>query len=279
MPKQQMPAPADFGGEPETKKNTKPALRVVEPEESAPVPATKTNPRPPVRTLSLGGLAKSGTPKKKETIHPVAHASEELAALVEQFCQEKPMYDQLEGSLKALRKQILEIVAPQILSLPGTEYSMIANGPSPIGGPNPVDGIVPVRPGLQSKILVTLQNRYSGIDYATGWDQMVELIGLDKTEENFTQGVSLKIDMNKVPDAHRQELLNRLLPIFQEFGLTEPPEGTDGGDEPAVVAKEILIPKPDFHSMRRARLTSEENAKIQELMPAIGVIKVKNVKR
>lgn len=252
-------APAPFtvvGKEP-----TPPALEVVR-RPASPLATPTTAPPQPKARISLGGL-KAAPKKAAAKIHPVAVASEELQEAIALFCEQKPQFDGLEGSLKMLRGQILDDVAQQILASPGAEYSMLVNGPVPEAGQT------------QSKVLVTLQDRYTGAEYENGFAAILDAIGEDLATEYFEQGISLTIKLSDVPDDRRQALIDELLPIFDKHRVM-------GGGAPdavaAVIAKEIVVPKPLFHAMRRAKLTPEQNRAIHAVLPCVGLVKNKNVR-
>jgi len=116
-----------------------------------------------------------------------------------------------------------------------------------------------------------LQNRYTGADHEATHMALCEIIGEERTDKYFTQGVVLKVDIAKAPDELRQQILDELIPIFQKFDLMS-------GEEPAVVAKQVLIPKPEFHGVRRAIFTAEENKAIHAVLPCVGIVKSKNLK-
>lgn len=244
-----------------------PELRVVQPESpKTPAPAPAAAPK---GAVNLGGLTgKAKTSKKKTVVHPVAETSEELEQAVLLFSQQKPMFDQLEGSLEQLRGQILADVIPQIFGCSVAEYSMIVNGPLP----TPEEAKAGV---IQPKVMVSLQNRYSGADFSTGMDEITKAIGPERAAEYFTQGIRLAIDFSVIPEERKQALINDLLPVFQKHKVM-------GGEEPdsceAVTTKEIVVPKPGFHEIRRAKFTKEENLAIHAVLPAIAIIKTKGIK-
>ena len=218
-------------------------------------------PPPAKGRISLGGL-KAAAKKDAPKTHPVAVASKELQEAIELFCEQKPKFDGLEGSLKILRQQILDDVAYQILGSPGTEYSMLVNGPIP-------------EPGQpQSKVLVTLQDRYTGADYEPGYAAILDAIGEELATEYFEQGISLTIKLSEVPDDRRQALIDELLPIFEKHAVMG---GTAPNAVDAVTAKEIVVPKAAFHGMRRAKFTPEQNRALHAIMPCVGTVKNKNV--
>jgi hypothetical protein len=237
-----------------------PQFRVVGREEPPVAAATP----PPKGKISLGGLNKAAPKKDAGKTHPVAVATDELQQTIAQFCDQKPQLDALEGSVKMLRQQILDDVTPQILASPVTEFSMLVNGPIPEVGQT------------QNKVLVTLQDRYTGADYETGFAAILAAIGPELAAEYFEQGISLTIKLADVPDDRRQALIDELLPIFDKHRVM-------GGDDPqavnAVTAKEIVVPKPLFHAMRRGKLTIAQNLAIHAVLPCIGMVKNKNVKQ
>ena len=253
-----MPKPAVLDKE---EPAAQPQFHVVQPQEAVPPPEAPRTPVAPKKGLNLGGLATTKDVKAKGTVHPKATVDEETRTVITQFCADKPRFDALKGRVENLRANILAYITPQILSAPGTEYSMLAHGQLTSETAQTSDDMV----------MVTLQNRYTGADHEATHMALCEIIGEERTDKYFTQGVVLKVDIAKAPDELRQQILDELIPIFQKFDLMS-------GEEPAVVAKQVLIPKPEFHGVRRAIFTAEENKAIHAVLPCVGIVKSKNIK-
>ena len=185
---------------------------------------------------------------------------------------DKPAFESLKGSCEQLRAQILEEIAPQILGASGTEeFSFLAAGAiRPDYGNDPAKAALDTRP-YGGTVMVTLQNRYTGADHEATHMALCEIIGEKLTEKYFKQGVVLSVNINKAPEEIQQAILDDLIPIFQKYDIMS-------GEDPAVVAKQVLVPTSEFHTVRRAVFTKEQNVAIHAILPCVGIVKTKNVK-
>ena len=261
-----MPKPADLPVE-----TPAPQFHVL-PEPGVPPPEAPSTPVAPRKGLNLGGLTTKKDAKAKGTVHPKATVSPEVALAISQFFVDKPAFESLKGSCEQLRAQILEEIAPQILGASGTEeFSFLAAGAiRPDYGNDPAKAALDTRP-YGGQVMVTLQNRYTGADHEATHMALCEIIGEKLTEKYFKQGVVLSVNINKAPEEIQQAILDDLIPIFQKYDIMS-------GEDPAVVAKQVLVPTSEFHTVRRAVFTKEQNVAIHAILPCVGIVKTKNVR-
>ncbi|HEX8312334.1 MAG TPA: hypothetical protein VF614_13520 [Chthoniobacteraceae bacterium] len=259
------------------------------PDPTPPAPAIVALPNPPPATtaapaakrgpLNLGSLGLAKPKAKKSEDRPVVPANEELAELADQYAREKPQFDALEGSIKSTRLSILHFAFPAWLSAGQTQPDVSSLH---VFGSQP-----------DTKLLVSVQNRYpSQVEFGAGQEAILAVIGRDGEDEAATQarfdeafeaGLSISLKFGEIPVENRQAVIDDLLPIFEKHGLLTPAapaaEDAEGEVSAAVVCKQIVQPKPGFHARRHALFTLEENLRLQEILPAVGMVKVTGLKK
>jgi hypothetical protein len=90
-----------------------------------------------------------------------------------------------------------------------------------------------------------------------GEGQLYAAIGEEKTNANFHWKTNSKIDYDQVPEALQEPLAEHLEAFRAKHNL---PVG-------AIISKQFLAPNVGFHKSRSIILTTEENARLDAIMP------------
>ena len=110
------------------------------------------------------------------------------------------------------------------------------------------------------EVLISFPNRYGRLESET---MLLPILG-EQTPRFFRQAFTLEIDGDKLPAENAQELLNQLQQLFARYHAAD-----------ALKVKEGIKPVPDFHTLRHAALTPEQNLALNQLCPIIAMIKTK----
>jgi len=110
------------------------------------------------------------------------------------------------------------------------------------------------------EVLITFPNRYGRLESEA---VLLPILG-EQTAKFFRQAFTLEIDGDKLPADNAQDLLDELQQLFGRYHAAE-----------ALKVKEGIKPVPDFHTVRHAALTPEQNLALNELCPIIAMIKTK----
>jgi hypothetical protein len=138
-----------------------------------------------------------------------------------------------------------------------------------------------------------VQNRYpSQVEFGAGQEAILVAIGRDGEDQGTTQarfdeafetGLSISLKFGEIPVEQRQAVIDDLLPVFEKHGLLTPAapaaDDPEGEVSAAVVCRQIVQPKPGFHARRHSLFTLEENLRLQEILPAVGMVKVTGLKK
>jgi len=255
-----------------------PDLRVLpDPAPVAPAPAA---PAPKAKGgLNLGALGTAKPKAKAETARPTVPHSADLDALADSFAEMKPRFDALEAQVKSTRLQIIAHCFPHWLA--------VAQKQPDVGSLNLLGG----KP--ETKLLLSVQNRYpSQVEFSAGQEALLAAIArpandgttnfepeettLARFDEAFESGLTIGLKFGEIPQEMRQAVIDDLLPVFEKHGLLQP---LPGMEEAAAVCKQIVQPRPGFHARRHSLFTIEENLRIQEILPAVGMVKLTGLKK
>ncbi len=210
--------------------------------------------RPPA--LDLSGFKKKKEAGKATNEYPnfpdpngkAAETAAAIRAMQEEF-------EALEGSLKANKKFLIELVAP-------FHFQNCSGKAEPAkavivqAGVRKADGTLEM---LDTKVRVDFKNKYPVLDAIPG--------GIGLAAECFRQKFSLEIDGDKLPTATTPDLLSRLQALFAEFNATD-----------ALTIKGGFTPNDDFHVRRHSLLSPEQNLALQSVCPLQCAVATKNVK-
>lgn len=230
-----------------------------------PAPAEPKKPAKPAGGLNLGGLATAKPKAKAGDTRPTIPGDPELEELADTFAAEKPEFDALEGRLKLLRAEIISRTFPAWLAA-------AAQKPD-VGSLNLLGKLPEKATDERTRLLVSMQNRYLTLpEFSAGQEKVLAIIDEARFEQAFEPGLSLALKFAEIPEAKRQEVIDDLLPIFEKHGLME-------GDEPAVACKQVLQPRPGFHTLRHTLFTPAENLALHEIVPCVGMVKLTGLRK
>jgi hypothetical protein len=220
----------------------------------APAPAAPTPSRP---GLDLSGFKKKKEAGKATSEYPVfpdpnGKAAETAAAI--RSMQEE--FEALEGSLKANKKFLIELVSP-------FHFQNCSGKAEPAkavvvqAGERQADGTIKL---LDTKVRVDFKNRYPVLESIPGG------VG-PEVQACFRQKFTLEIDGDKLPAAETPDLLEQLQALFAQFNASD-----------ALSVKGGFTPNDDFHVRRHTILTPEQNLALQAVCPLQCAVATKNVK-
>lgn len=113
-------------------------------------------------------------------------------------------------------------------------------------------------PTPKGEVLVTFQKRYTALPDET---PVLPILG-ERTAEFFRQKLEVKIDGDKLPQDHAQELLEELQELFARYNASD-----------ALSATESLKPTDEFHAARHLILTPAQNLALEQVCPIVAVVK------
>ena len=206
--------------------------------------------------LDLSGFKKKkevGKPGSEYPVFPDPNGkAAETAAAIRSMQEE---FEALEGSLKANKKFLIELVAP-------FHFQNCSGNAEPAkavvvhAGLRQEDGSLKM---LDTKVRVDFKNKYPVLESIPG--------GVGDAANCFRQKFSLEIDGDKLPTATTPDLLARLQTLFAQFNATD-----------ALSIKAGFTPNDDFHVRRHTLLTPEQNLALQTVCPLQCAVATKNVK-
>jgi hypothetical protein len=215
------------------------------------------SPAAPVSALDLSGFKKKREAGKAVSEYPIfddpnGKAAETAAAI--RSMQEE--FEALEGSLKANKKFLIELVSP-------FHFQNCSGKVEPAkavvvqAGERQADGTIKM---LDTKVRIDFKNRYPVLDAVPG--------GMgSEVQACFRQKFSLEIDGDKLPAAETPALLEQLQELFAQFNASD-----------ALSVKAGFTPNDDFHVRRHTLLTPEQNLALQTVCPLQCAVATKNVK-
>ena len=214
--------------------------RKIEPQPEAAAPQFHVVPKPeaapPVKKggLNLGGLIKKGSDKKTAEKPRIANPSVDLVETLAEFAKLKPQLTALEGTVKGLSARAGQLAKP--------EWFKYWQGRGDAGSTMVVDV-------GGSDVQIIFKNAYS----KKGDPAALDALGLS---EHFTTATTLKIEMEKIPEEKRQDLVEAILAAAAELGIVD-----------GISATEAVVPKPGVHASRHVLFTPEQNIAIDNIVP------------
>ena len=226
--------------------------------------------------LNLGALGAAKPKAKSETNRPTVPRDQELDALLDSFALIKPQFDDLEAQCDMHRAEIIARCFPHWLAIAAKQPD--------VGSLNLVSG------NPATKLLLSVQNRYAAqVEFSAGQEALMAAITrtvdgaaepedatLARFEEAFEPGLTIALKFGEVPAELRQAVIDDLLPVFEKHGLLQP---IGDAKAAAAVCKQIVQPKVGFHARRHSLFTIEENLAIQQILPAVGMVKLTGLKK
>ena len=214
---------------------------------SAPSAQTETTPSAGPKKISFGGISKKKADTK--TVYPnLPDADGENARIAQRIIERTDQFEALKGALETDKSELrLRATLP---------YFQINQGKHEI--PSSLSVASPA-----GEVLVTFQNRYSGLENDSA---ILPILG-EQTSKFFRQRFELKIDGDKLPQTHAQELLDELQALFTKYNAMD-----------ALEVKENIKPDSEFHSARHLILTPEQNFRLNQVCPIVAMIKTKGRK-
>lgn len=196
--------------------------------------------------INLSAIGKKA--EKKENKYPLlaTDRAKELATIITSQTEE---FEQLKADLDINKAELRSIATPA--------YFAACNGKTDI----PSSMAVPTNDDHQ--VLVTFTSRYKT---PTSAEAIAELLG-DKASEFLKPRFVLELDSEKIPQQIQQEVVDAIVGLLGSYGC---------GD--AITAKEVLAPTEAFHTARHTLFTTDENLKIEGIMPMTVAVKTKGRK-
>jgi len=216
-----------------------PAVKEKTARQSKAVPPTDS-----LRKLSFGAI----TQKRQDarTTYPVVpDPNGQLAIIATRIIQRAAQLEAIDGALVIDTSELKTLATPF--------YFAQASGKLEVAGS--LNVLSPV-----GEVLISFPNRYGRLESET---VLLPILG-EQTARFFRQAFTLEIDGDKLPTENAQELLDQLQQLFARY---------HAGD--ALKVKEGIKPVPDFHILRHAALTPEQNLTLNQLCPIIAMIKTK----
>ena len=215
----------------------------------------ETNSAPNAQTETTAGLKKvsfGGISKKKadtKTVYPTLPDPDgENARIAQRIVERTEQFEALKGALETDKSELrLRATLP---------YFQINHGKHEV--PSSLSVASPA-----GEVLVTFQNRYSGLESDSA---ILPILG-EQTSKFFRQRFELKIDGDKLPQLHAQELLDELQALFTKYNAMD-----------ALEVKDSIKPDSEFHSARHLILTPKDNFRLNQVCPIVAMIKTKGRK-
>ena len=200
---------------------------------------TPTPPAVPKR-VNLSGIGSKPTAAKKSSDYPIFESDADTKATVDWIIGHNEVPDQL----KAAKANLAELVTPMFFERASGRVEV----PSSV-----------IVPGTTGSVMVMFANRYSACD-----PEVLEQVIPGRVDQFFRDSFKLEIDGDKIPQDRAQDIIGELQAIFEKYGCTE-----------ALSAKQMQVPKPDFHARRHLDLTPELNLAMQKVCRIQTAVKVK----
>ncbi len=211
----------------------------------APAPAKPAG----IKKISFGAIA----PKTEKTVteYPILpDPTGEYAKLAKTIIDESRELEAIEGSL--------EINKAEAKSLAQQFYFKHFHGKQD------VQSCVEIKGEEGANVIITFASRYKAISDEA---PIIEAIGAERTAQFFRQAFELKVDGDKIPADHAEELIEELQALFVKFNCTD-----------ALSAKSVIKPTSDFHVARHTSLSVTENIAVDGPCPIIAMVKTKGRK-
>ena len=223
-------------------------LELPEPRAATPADVSAAPAPSRLKKVSFGTIAKKKDDTK--TAYPVFPDDDKgtCAEIAARILERTATFEALKGALETDKADLKFRVSPHYFKVNRGR----AEVPSSIAVNSPA-----------GEVLVTFQNRYPLLPDDSG---LLPILG-DQIDAHFRQDFELKIDGDKLPADHTQELLDRLQALFAEYNCTD-----------ALAVKEGIKPVDDFHTARHSRLTVEQNLALEQVCPIVAMVKTKGRK-
>jgi len=200
----------------------------------------KTQPDP-LRKLSFGAIT-----RKANNAYPVLpDPNGQLAIITARIIERTAQIEALDGAREIDKSELKTLATPF--------YFTQANGKVDVA--NSVSVVSPA-----GEVLITFPNRYGRLESEAA---SLPILG-ERTATFFRQSFALEIDGDKLPAENTQELLNELQQLFARYHAAE-----------ALQVKEGIKPVPDFHTVRHAALSPQQNLALNQVCPIIAMVKTK----
>jgi hypothetical protein len=210
-------------------------------------PSAPAQPATGLKKLSFGSIAKKQ--ENTKTAYPAfPDANGEAASIAARIIERTAEFEALKGALETDKAELKFMVLPHYFTANHGRHEV----PSSISVNSP-----------QGEVLVTFQNRYAKLDSEA---PLLPLLG-DRTGEFFRQAFEFKIDGDKLPQDHAQELINELQTLLGKFNALD-----------ALEVKESIKPTAEFHAARHTFLTPEQNLAVDQACPITAMVKTKGRK-
>jgi hypothetical protein len=207
-------------------------------------------------TLKLKGLKKKKTGGSKKNYPTLPDPEGKVAEKVANLCDLKAKIDQYQGSYDILEGDLKSRARQFIFSrreAPGTVKAFADSG---------------------AGVSLSVKNQYYPISTTDAEDNdNPRVVALRKVmgkrfDQVMDTGVTVEINMEKVPEELRQEMIDALVGIANMYDAEE-----------AVTAKEFVKPKKSFHLDRCELFTEEENHEINRHLPVTISLNAKGVSK
>ncbi len=198
----------------------------------------------PLRKLSFGAITRKANNAK--SAYPVLpDPNGQLAIITARIIERTAQIEALDGAREIDKSELKTLATPF--------YFTQANGKIDVA--SSVSVLSPA-----GEVLITFPNRYGRLESA---DALLPILG-ERTATFFRQSFALEIDGDKLPAENTQELLNELQQLFARYHAAE-----------ALQVKEGIKPVPDFHTVRHAALSPQQNLALNQVCPIIAMLKTK----
>lgn len=191
-----------------------------------------------MKKITLAGI--QSAPSAAKATHPTVTTEDvEFQALLNQFAQVNPQFKMFKAQSETLGRQL----GPRIKALFFDTFA----------GRSAETSTMLITAGGRTIKLIT-KNAYSkGLDDDAA---LIAAIGQEKVTQYFRQATVLKLDLDQCPEDKQEAFANRVLELAAELGASA-----------CVTATQCIQPKAGFHEARTHVLTSEENMKLDDLIP------------
>ena len=198
----------------------------------------------PLRKLSFGAINRKANNAK--TAYPaLPDPNGQLAIITARIIERTAQIEALDGALAIDKSELKTLATPF--------YFIQASGKIDVAGS--VSAV-----SSAGEVLITFPNRYGRLESGAA---LLPILG-ERTATLFRQSFALEIDGDKLPAENTQELLNELQQLFARYHAAE-----------ALQVKEGIKPVPDFHTVRHAALSPQQNLALNQVCPIIAMLKTK----
>ena len=200
-----------------------------------------------LKKISFGKAPRKADTKTEYPIytHPDPAVLKHVLATAAEIKSKQDELDALEGIIKASKLELKLHILP---------FYFNVNRDRPV-----VPSSVSI-PSEEGEVLVTYQDRYAKLESE---DPLIPILG-EHTGDYFRQAFQLTVKGEALPADRAQDIVNEIQEVLERHNAMD-----------ALDVKEEIKPVKDFHTIRHARFTPEQNIQIDNICPITAMVKTK----